>query len=216
METPEQILVGVVLILAVWYVLASIYNRRRGYKIFAWLRDGVPVLGDRYQARWLGSAASGARIDLDRAKPPFRRVELIYLLESRELLPLWLFDLLRQKRDQVIFKGTVSHPRPAEIAIVPATGRAAVRVRAAGDESWHFTERDGLLIAGRGPAATEVAANLAPLLQRYGRHVREISWSKNAPQLIAIFNLTHLPESGPASELFQTLQSVTAPLGNRG
>jgi hypothetical protein len=208
METPEQILVGVVLLLAVWYVLASIYNRRRGYKIFRWLRDGADMLGDSYQGSWLGSAASGARITVERAKPPFRRVELIYLLESRELLPLWLFDLLRRKRDHIIFKATVSHARAAEIAIVPASGRAAGRVRAAGDDSWHFAEQDGLLIASRGPAAAEVTAGLTPLLQRYGRHVREISWSKKAPQLIAIFNLTHLPDSGPASELFHIIQSV--------
>jgi hypothetical protein len=208
METPEQILVGFVLLLAVWYVLASSYNRRRGHKIFRWLRDGVDVLGDNYQARWLGSAASGARIAVDRAKSPFRRVELIYLLESRELLPLWLFDLLRHKRDHVIIKVTLSHARPAEIAIVPAGSRAAARARAAGDESWRFDEQDGLLIASRGPAATEVTANMAPLLQRYGRYVREISWSQKTPQLIAIFNLTHLADSGPAAELFQTLQSV--------
>jgi hypothetical protein len=210
MDTPEQILVGVILLLAVWYVLASIYNRRRGYRVYRWLRDGVDVLGDSYQGRWLGSAASGARIDVERAKSPFRRVELIYLLESRELLPLWLVDLLRQKRDQVIIRVTLSHARPAEVAVVPARSRAAARVRAAGDASWQLSERDGLLIAGRGPAAAAAVAALEPLLQRYGRHLRELSWSKKAPQLIAIFNLTHLPDSGPAAELFQLLKSAAA------
>jgi hypothetical protein len=210
MDTPEQILVGVILLLAVWYVLASIYNRRRGYRVYRWLRDGVDVLGDSYQGRWLGSAASGARIDVERAKSPFRRVELIYLLESRELLPLWLVDLLRQKRDQVIIRVTLSRARHAEVAVVPARSRAAARVRAAGDASWQLSERDGLLIAGRGPAAAAVVAALEPLLQRYGRHLRELSWSKKAPQLIAIFNLTHLPDSGPAAELFQLLKSAAA------
>jgi hypothetical protein len=210
MDTPEQILVGVILLLAVWYVLASIYNRRRGYRVYRWLRDGVDVLGDSYQGRWLGSAASGARIDVERAKSPFRRVELIYLLESRELLPLWLVDLLRQKRDQVIIRVTLSRARHAEVAVVPARSRAAARVRAAGDASWQLSERDGLLIAGRGPAAAAAVAALEPLLQRYGRHLRELSWSKKAPQLIAIFNLTHLPDSGPAAELFQLLKSAAA------
>jgi hypothetical protein len=205
--TPEQILVGLGVILALWYLLASIYNRRRGLAAYRWLRDGLTVLSQKYEGKWLGSAAAGGHLTIAQASSPFRRVEVIFLLESRELLPLWLFDLLRGKRDQIIFKATLRAARQADVEIAPAGSRLARRIQGRIDDSWTTITQDGLFIAGRGRDVTAVLSALNPVLTTYGPYLRHLSWSTSRPNLIIIFNMIGLLHSGDnAGELFTTIR----------
>lgn len=209
--SPEQIVVGIGALLAAWYLIASFYNRRRGLAAYRWLRDGLDTLGDKYEGKWLGSAASGAHLTIAKASPPFRRVEVIFLLESRELLPLWLFDIWRNKRDQVIFKATTQAVRQAEVEIAPADSPIARRIRIRVDDSWKTSNQGGFFIASRGRDTSLVLPALKPILDNYGPHIRHLSWSKSRPNLIAIFNLPDLLSSGdPASNLFTCIRDAMA------
>lgn len=207
--SPEQLVVGLGAVLAAWYLLASIYNRRRGLAAYRWLRDGLDVIGDRHEGKWLGSAASGAHLIVAKAKPPFRRVEVIFILESRELLPLWIVDLLRDKRDQVIFKATVRASRQAELEIAPVSGRIARRIRSRVDNTWEQSEMGGMLVAHRGRDASPVLEMLKPILNAYGSQLRHISWATSKPNLIAILNLPELLKSGDnATDLFTCIRDA--------
>ncbi len=211
--TPEQLLVTIGLVLAAWYLLALIYNRRRGHAAYRWLAGGLDVLGQSHESKWLGSAASGAQLIVTRAVQPFRRVEVVYLLESRELLPLWLFDLLRNKRDQLIFKALLRVKRQAEIEIAPAASRTAGRVRKRVDESWTTGEQGQFFVARRGREADLVLAALDSFLAVYGDQVRSISWSKGRPDVIAILALGPLLSTADdATELFTSLKEAVARL----
>jgi len=209
--SPEQILVGLGAVLAAWYLIASIYNRRRGIATYRWLRNGLDVLGDKHEGKWLGSAASGAHLTVAKPKSPFRRVELIFLLESRELLPLWVVDLIRNKRDQVIFKATTRAALQARIEIAPASSRIARRIKTQIDENWTSQVLDGFFVTSRGHDATAALAALKPVLDQYGTQLRHISWSTDRPNIIAIFHLPGLLESGDsASELFRCIRDGVA------
>src|SRR5574341_170242 len=113
--SPEQVVVGIGIFLAVWYLLASMFNRRRGIAIYYWLKAGLDRLGSEVSGKWIGSSGSGAHLKVNKATAPFKQVEIIYLLASRELLPLFLFDLLRGKRDRLILKGEVRQPIHGEL-----------------------------------------------------------------------------------------------------
>lgn len=207
--SPEQIMVGIGGFLGLWYLVASFYNRRRGIATYRWLRDGLRVLGDKYEGRWLGSASSGARLSIPKADSPFRRVEVLFLLESRELLPLWLFDILRDKRDQVIFKATTRAAWQTELEIAPSSSTIARRIRSRIDNTWTVSELGRLLVASRGRDATSTLERLGPVLESYGAQVRHLSWSMSRPNLIAIFNLLDLLKTGSdAADLFTCIRSA--------
>jgi hypothetical protein len=204
--TPEQILVGIGLLLAAWYLLALVYNRRRGHAAYRWLISGLDMLGEDRESKWLGSAASGAQIVVNRAAPPYRRVEVIYLLESRELLPLWLVDLLRNKRDQLIFKAILRIKHPAEVEIAPLGSRTARRIERRLDQTWTTEQTSQFFVARRGKDAVLILDALQPFLSVYGDQVRSISWSKGRPELIIILALGPLLAAGKESaELFTSL-----------
>jgi len=176
--------IGLCVFLALWYGGGYLYNRRRGQRLFRWLEIGLDVLGGERESGWIGSPASGARINVIHAAPPFRRLEITLLLENREILPLWLLDHLRGKRDWLIIKSTLRSPRRGEVEIVPAKGRAAQDLRREQGQPWTRQEGPyGLTIAGRGSGAQQLVAGLRPWLETYGAHLSRFSWRKHDPHV---------------------------------
>jgi len=184
MDPAVVAVIGLCVFLALWYGGGHLYNRRRGQRLFRWLMAGLDVLGGEREAGWLGSPATGARINLTRATPPFRRLEITLLLENREMLPLWLLSRLRGKRDGLIIKATLRSPRRGEVEIVPATEPMAQGLRREQEQPWTWQEGPyGLLIAYRDSGARAQTAGLTTWLEAYGAHLHRFSWRKADPHI---------------------------------
>jgi hypothetical protein len=176
--------IGLCVFLALWYGVGYLYNRRRGQRLFRWLEAGLDVLGGERESGWIGSSASGARINIVHAAPPFRRLEITLLLENRESLPLWVLGRLRCRRDWLIIKSTLRSPRHSEVEIISARGRAAQDLHREQEQPWTWQEGPyGLTIAGRGPGAQQLVAKLIPWLETYGAHLSRFSWRKYDPHV---------------------------------
>jgi hypothetical protein len=93
------VLIGVMLV----FSLGTRRNIRRGNALLVWLQDGLPLLGARTTFRWLGSTA--AVLKIERATEPFREVEVVVVLEPRDVALLWAFSRRRGRRDFVILRG---------------------------------------------------------------------------------------------------------------
>ena len=209
MLTPEYIVTGLGVFLALWYLIAAIYNRRFGLRIYRWLQGGLSVLGDpkSVQASWIGSSGSGARIGIHRAHAPFQRLELAYLLESRELAPLWLFDVLRGKRDQLILRGTLRHKPTGELEVLPSGASALKTIRRETTKPWSLTDGPhNLVIAQRGLAGQQ-AEWVVPFLEKYGPNLKRISWGPQDPHILIILRLAGLQDN-EADVLFQDIRQA--------
>lgn len=210
MLTPEYIVTGIGLFLVAWYLIAAIYNRRFGLRTYRWLQAGLEILGDTksIQASWIGSSGSGARIGLERAHPPFQRLELAYLLESRELAPLWLFDILRGKRDQLILRGTLRHKGVGELEVMPQNDKLLKALRQQ-DATPSWTLADGphnLVIAHRRSAKQQIEW-VTPFLEKYGPNLKRFSWRPQDPHILIVLRLAGLPDD-EAETLFQNIRSA--------
>ncbi|RMF44807.1 MAG: hypothetical protein D6755_08780, partial [Anaerolineae bacterium] len=122
MNPGQQIVIVVSVLLVVWYVAFSYVNRKRGVALYRWLREGIEQLGALSHVGWIGSASNGGQMLVDKAQPPFSRVEVVFLLQSREVLPLWLFNLGRGKRDEMIVKAVLRAAPLREIEASPGGG----------------------------------------------------------------------------------------------
>lgn len=204
MEPGVAVVIGLCAFLALWYGAGYFYNRRRGQRLFRWLKAGLGVLSGEVESGWIGSPAAGARVNVTHAAAPFRRLELTLLLENREVLPLWLFDHLRGRRDRLIIRATLRSPRRGEIEIGSARRRAARRRQ----KPWDW--RDGphrLAIAYQGPRAGQQAIALEPWLQSYGAHLRRFYWRKRAPHILLEINLAGLL-AAPSETLLEDLRAA--------
>ncbi len=213
--TPEYIVVGLGIFLALWYLFASIYNRRRGLSVYRWLQGGLDQLGGELSGRWIGSSGSGAELTVRRADAPLKEFQLIYLLASRELLPLFLFDLLRGKRDRLIVRATLRDMYPGEVQIFPAGSGETRRLRSQPAE-WALQDGPHNLVIGlQGREAPKIVEALVPFLEKYGSHLIQLTWSKKTPHLITIFALSGVYEKDGSAETFYKDLTGLAALASR-
>jgi hypothetical protein len=178
--TPGVIAItGLCVLLALWYGAGHLVNRRRGQRLFRWLESGLDVLGGEREAGWLGSPASGARVNVIHANPPFRRLEITLLIENREIPVLWLVDRLRGKQDRLIIRATLRSPHRGRIIVHPARGKIRQP-----EESWIRQEGPhGLSVAVQSPGTEHQVAALMPWLQTYGAHLQCFTWHKTDPHI---------------------------------
>ncbi len=206
--TSQRILLVLALLMLVWYVIGTWYSRRRGIRTLSWLREGLGSLGDQVQAAWIGSAASGAKVGTTKATPPFQQLEATFMLESRELLPVWLVNLLRGKRDELIIKAHLRSPRRGEFEVVPSGGRLERSLRRRLQSSWKWeVGPHGLRIAYRGAQGRALVSAAQPLLQRYGLSLRRFAWRRDKPHLFLHIRLAGLTDC-PPTEFFDELTAV--------
>lgn len=208
LTVAQRILLVLALLSLLWYVLGTWYNRRRGIRTLNWLREGLDSLGGKMQASWIGSAASGARLVITNATPPFRQLEMTFLLESRELFPLWLVNLLRGRRDQLIIKAHLHLPRKGEMEVVPRGSRLERLMRQEDRSSWQWEDGPhSLRIAYRGRQRDVLRAAVIPFLQNYGPFLHRFSWRKDKPHLLLHARLAGLVDCSP-TDFFDDLARV--------
>src|SRR5512146_1239903 len=108
--SPQLLLsVAVVIFVVGWFAAGTHYNVRKGEQALLWLQQGLPLIGEKTTLRWLGSSV--AELKIQQAKAPFRRTEILIVLEPRDVAPLWALARVRGRRDLFVFRGTLlQHP----------------------------------------------------------------------------------------------------------
>jgi hypothetical protein len=105
-------ILGVILVVG-WFAVGTQYNIRKGHDAMHWLQDGLPVVGEKTNLRWLGSSV--VELKIQQAKPPFRTATVLVVLEPRDVAPLWAFARLRGRRDLFIFRANLQKQPHSEI-----------------------------------------------------------------------------------------------------
>ncbi|UCE00014.1 MAG: hypothetical protein JSV42_04650 [Chloroflexota bacterium] len=191
MTSGEWLIIGISGFFLAWYIGLNIFNRRRGVATYQWLRRGLLQVGEITEAQWLGSSSTGGRLVIAHAQKPFRRLEAMYLLETRELLPYWIISHIQGRRDEIIIKASlrttphkiiqVSREKPhpnAELASRDLT-HPGEQLQVSGE----FT------ISTSAPIEEELMANLVEFLSKSGNTIRNISFQRESPHLEIRLNI---------------------------
>ncbi len=195
--------------LGVGYLVGLYVNRRRGQAAYRWLAQGLRQSFDGgVQGRWLGSASTGARLSVQRPGGPFRQVEVAFLLQTRELWPLWLVNRLRGKGDQLVLRVWLRHGVPVEWEMGPARGEppgpdfepvAGLPL----PPGWRAWARGSGGSSPRRPDWT-------PLLQVAPRALLGLSLRRGEPHLIVRLDL-NAAQQVPAQRWFEALKAAWRP-----
>ena len=192
-----------------WYLIGAIINRKRGMLTFSWLRSGLERWGKLSEARWIGSSGSGARLVVGQPASPFQRIEVVFLLESREILPLWIFNHLRGKRDEMIIKANL-RSAPSQEFEAALNGARDFKSILAGGQKKPFEllpAPQGFEMARRGKQDDQEIERLSGFLSRHAGTVWRISLQRKAPHLILRANLPSLQEK-PPEEFFDEVKQL--------
>jgi len=190
--------------LLVWYIAANTYNRNRGVSIYRWLRKGMERLGEITNAQWISSSGTGAKIILAKANPPFKKIEVIYLLETREIFPYWIINHIRGRRDEVYIKAILRKIPKIEL-IVRAKKTRKSTLPEIKDQSLGFEQiqaPQGFLMASRGQHGENFRQDLFEIIPGLSETLESLTLQKESPQLLITAKVKNLLSLSP--ELFFT------------
>jgi hypothetical protein len=207
MNVGQWIVIGLSVVMGVWFGVGAFYNRRRGVATYRWLQEGLKGFGKISDAAWIGSSGSGARMVVGQADAPFRRIEVVFLLESREIMPLWIFNRFRDKQDEVILKAGLRTRPSEEIEVAQQKDRQSrYMITSEQKNPFEITQNPkGLLIGVRGLKDEDILEKLNGFLEKYGMAIKRISLQRKNPHLMVQANLPPL-KSGSSVDFFQDLK----------
>jgi hypothetical protein len=142
--SPElAIFVVVVIAIVGWFALGTHVNVRKGHRFLEWLQAGLPLIGEKTTLRWLGSSV--VHLQIENAREPFRRVEVLIVLEPRDVPPLWLLSRLRGRRDLLIVRSELRLVPSLQVEILdPQAWSTAAIDREVRQQQWQLVSSDEL------------------------------------------------------------------------
>jgi hypothetical protein len=209
---PGQIIIiGLSLALLLWFAGGTLYNRRRAHQIWRWLDPGLQVLGGRVGDVWIGRSGAGLRVTVGDLPHPLRRIDVIVRLESRENLPLWLYEVVQGKRDQLALRAWLRSQNRGEIEIVSAGSSVARSLQAEPQRSWQQMQvAPGWVLAHRGKVKEAQLEVLCDFVRASSRQLQRYSLRRSEPHLLVQLSSRELMDE-PSPQLIHRLKPILAP-----
>jgi hypothetical protein len=214
MEPAQAVLFVLVALVMGWFAFGVLWNIRYGNAVLKWMQAGLPRLGERTTLRWLGSSA--VQLTIPKARPPFRQVELVLVLEPRDVPWFWLFARLRGRRDMLIVRGQlVTAPQFEFDLFTPGSWSEQQTLNRGDMRQW---EAEALADTRfRAPSPTRpLSRQIAPNVLEAARRVRPIVWRLSSrrewPQLELHVPLPN-PRQDEAVQFFSALRALAEQMG---
>lgn len=184
--------IGVLLVFMLWFAIGTQVNIRRGNAVLRWLQGGLPVLAPRTTLRWLGSSV--AELTLVDLSPPFGAVQVMVVLEPRDVSVLWAWARARGRRDFMIVRANLRRAPRVEFDAIASSAWASdiveerIRDRLQGPSDWQRdrwvtgTNQDVAAAVAPGIEVT-VARRAWAALERTGVSVWRLSVQQTVPHL---------------------------------
>jgi hypothetical protein len=190
-----------------WFLNGTATNRRRGDQILGWVQGGTKRLGRMSEARRIRGSA--VQLTIKDAAVPFRQIDLIVALEPRENLPLWLYNYILGKRDELVIQAKLRSTAQQELEI------NSVGARKTADKRASVVSHSNTIESSAGNYTLESSKGIDPamldclevFLAKYGSAVKHFSLKRSPPHLQVDLLLSPLLDIDP-DLFFKDLQKL--------
>jgi hypothetical protein len=204
--------IGVVFAIAalflIWYLVGAMVNRRRIAAAARWVHRGLESYRDPHRGtskasiKWLSTNAFS--ILVEDARAPVGGVSATVLLQSRDMITVWLADLLSGRRDLLLLRYDFRRQPIWGVEIFRRRSILAGDARRyAAQEGWSIEPSADaeLLTAHGGGKAGELCHELLEALGGDRRHVIRLAVRRQAPHLTLAFDLPDPATADPAETI---------------
>jgi hypothetical protein len=216
MDALQAIVFVLVAVVMGWFAFGVIFNIRRGNAVLKWMQSGLPRIGEKTTLRWLGSSA--VELGIAKAKPPFRKIELLLVMEPRDVPWFWLLARARGRRDMLIIRGQLNNAPQFEFDLLtPNSWSERETIGRREGRQWEVETLSATHF--RAPAATRsLSRQLAPALLESAHNVAPIIWRLSSrrehPQIELHIPLPD-PKQNDALEFFRAVRGLAEQMGKR-
>jgi hypothetical protein len=209
MNSGQWSAIGLSALILLWFLVGASINRRRGRMVYDWLVKGLSLFGKIEPLRRDKLLQAAAHLRVNQLVEPFRRMEVIYTLEPRENLPLWVYGRLSRRRDTFFLRADLKSTPVQDVEAGRKNDRAfATFLTSQLKEPYASQTLPGRLeVAWRGKKDKECLKQLSAFLEKYDAAILRFSLHRAAPHLTLKAELSPL-QSGEAAKFLQDLQEV--------
>ncbi len=208
-ELAQSLLVIVVSIVMGWFAFGVLWNIRHGNAVLKWMQTGLPKMGERTTLRWLGSSV--VQLGIAKARSPFRQIDVLLVMEPRDVPWLWLFTHRSGRRDMVIVRGQlITAPRYEFDLFTPSSWSEREKAGRSETRQWEAEPIDAMNF--RAPVMSRVFTRpIVPVLLQAARQVWPTVWRLSARRESPHLEL-HVPLPDPrranAEDFFTSLRAL--------
>jgi hypothetical protein len=198
----EWIVIGLSVVIGMFFIIGNWINNQRSTEVLRWLRRGLGAFGEVKSSLLSAPTTTGLRLKID---PPeassLKEIQGNLVLARRENLPMWIYQLVRGKREhltlscnvQPVPDGDLHAYHQSNLEDVEKARRGEIAnltlLKQAGE--FHFY--------AQGSVSPELANRLEKLVSQYPGLLLEASLMHKAPHLTLDLRLSQLKNSDPQS-----------------
>ncbi len=203
------LMIALVLVVVGWFALGTQANVRAGDRVLKWLRDGLPIIGEKTTMHWMGSSV--LQLKMAKAKGPFRNTETLFVFEPRDIFFLWALSRWQGRRDLMIFRGALNAAPSFELEVFDPKGWTTHNTeRDVQKKNWsraNLPAQPALHAFFSGAAGAEAAKTLTALATRAGGKLVRLSIHRDVPNVEAHWLLPNL-QTVSARDFFSNLREL--------
>jgi hypothetical protein len=211
----QAILVMAVALVLGWFAIGMTRNIRRGNAVLRWMQGGLPRIGEKTKLRWLGSSA--VELSIDKAKSPFRKVDLLIVLEARDVPWFWLLGRLHRRRDMLIVRGQLTSAPRFEFDVFAPNSWSEQQASHTDAAQWEPESLDGANFSAPAPTRS-LSRPIALTLLTSARRVWPVVWRLSSRREFPQLELqVPLPDTNraDATQFFEGLCDVAEKFNSR-
>jgi len=104
----EWIVIIISVILLVWFFIGNVLNNQRAQGLLTWLVDSAKTTDKVTSGRMLAPNADGPRAIIKMDGSSVRQLEINFRLLRRENLPLWIYQCIVRRKDEITLNFSMS------------------------------------------------------------------------------------------------------------
>jgi hypothetical protein len=176
--------IALIMVVAFLYGFGALINRQRSQAALRWLVAGAKRAGKPGAIHWRGRSQSAGRLDVTDLRPPYRSMELFFVLERRGNLPMWIFQHLKGQRDELFIHADLRSQPDPEIEAGPQGSRSVQKRLSQPDGGYQKKEESGAFdIAWRGKESNSTLVRVQKFLEKYPKAKVRLSLGHESPHL---------------------------------
>jgi len=202
---------GSVAVLALWYVVFSTYNRKKGAAALRWVQTACAGKGRILDSRWMGTSRLQARLHFPSGW--FENARVTMKFQPRALPLQWLVSCWQRQKETLTFEADLGGSPSFHLEVVRhrwCAHNRGISSRKRDDREWDIYEPGAVILTTRTHWKQDPTAELNALMSARRQDILRVQFRPESPQFSATVRLEALADRNAAAEFVSALREIAA------
>ena len=203
--------VSSVAILGLWYVVFSIYNRKKGATALRWVQTACAGKGRVVESKWVGSSRLQARLHFPSRW--FENAHVTVKFRPRALPVQWLLSCWNRQKETLTFEADLGGSPSFHLEVVRHRWSAHNRgtmSRKRDEREWDLYQPGPIILTTRTHWKQDPSAELSALMSARRQDILQVHFRPDSPQFSATVHLEALADPNAAAGFVSALREIAA------